>query len=154
MICIFMGQSWRYQYEFTFSLIWILLQKYLQISVCMYVCEYIQCMYSTCTIYIVYILVYIYIYTHTHTHTHMYKYTFFQCVLSRVQLFVTLWTIAHQAPLSLGFSRQRYWSGLPFPTPDIYTSVYLLISLLYKLRGLRSNDPSSNNNNQHPILCS
>ena len=33
--------------------------------------------------------------------------------LSRVRLFVTLWTVAHQAPLSLGFSRQGYWSGLP-----------------------------------------
>ena len=38
-------------------------------------------------------------------------------VLSRVQLFVTLWTIACQAPLSLGFSKQGYWSGLPFPLP-------------------------------------
>ena len=34
---------------------------------------------------------------------------------SRVQLFVTLWTVAHRAPLSMGFSRQKYWSGLPFP---------------------------------------
>ena len=34
---------------------------------------------------------------------------------SRVQLFATLWTIAHQAPLSMGFSRQEYWSGLPYP---------------------------------------
>ena len=31
--------------------------------------------------------------------------------------FVTLWTIAHQAPLSMGFSRQEYWSGLPFSSP-------------------------------------
>ena len=40
------------------------------------------------------------------------------CVLSRsssVQLFATLWTIAHQAPLSMGFSRQEYWSGFPCP---------------------------------------
>ena len=37
--------------------------------------------------------------------------------LSRVQLFATLWSIAHQAPLSIGFSRQEYWSGLPFPFP-------------------------------------
>ena len=37
--------------------------------------------------------------------------------LSRVQLLETLWTIAHQAPLSKGFSRQEYWSGLPFPSP-------------------------------------
>ena len=42
------------------------------------------------------------------------------CVLSRysrVQLFVTPWTVAHQAPLSMGFSRQEYWSGLPCPSP-------------------------------------
>ena len=38
--------------------------------------------------------------------------------LSRVQLFATLWTIAHQAPLSMGFSRQEYWSGLPFPPSE------------------------------------
>ena len=42
------------------------------------------------------------------------------CVLShfsRVQLCVVLWTVAHQASLSLEFSRQGYWSGLPFPPP-------------------------------------
>ena len=37
--------------------------------------------------------------------------------LSGVQLFATLWTIACQAPLSIGFSRQRYWSGLAFLSP-------------------------------------
>ena len=36
---------------------------------------------------------------------------------SSVRFFVTLWTVAHQAPLSMGFSRQEYWSGLPFPPP-------------------------------------
>ena len=36
--------------------------------------------------------------------------------LSHVQLFVTLWTVARQAPLSMEFHRQGYWSGLPFPT--------------------------------------
>ena len=36
---------------------------------------------------------------------------------SRVQLLVTLWTVARQAPLSMGFSRQEYWSGLPCPPP-------------------------------------
>ena len=36
--------------------------------------------------------------------------------ISPIQLFVTLWTVAHQAPLSLGFSRQEYWSRLPFPS--------------------------------------
>ena len=37
--------------------------------------------------------------------------------LSRVQLFVTPWTVDYQAPPSMGFSRQEYWSGLPFPSP-------------------------------------
>ena len=37
--------------------------------------------------------------------------------LSRVRLFATPWTVACQAPLSMGFSRQEYWSGLPFPSP-------------------------------------
>ena len=42
------------------------------------------------------------------------------CVLGRfshVRLFVTPWTIGRQAPLSMGFSRHEYWSGLPFPSP-------------------------------------
>ena len=39
------------------------------------------------------------------------------CILSCVQLFATPWTIDHQAPLSIGFCRQEYWSGLPFPSP-------------------------------------
>ena len=38
-------------------------------------------------------------------------------MLSRISLFSTLWTIAHQAPLSMGLSRQEYWSGLSFPSP-------------------------------------
>ena len=38
--------------------------------------------------------------------------------LSRVRLSVTPWTIAHQAPPSMGFSRQEYWSGLPFPSAN------------------------------------
>ena len=37
--------------------------------------------------------------------------------LSCVRLFVTPWTVAYQAPPSVGFSRQEYWSGLPFPSP-------------------------------------
>ena len=38
-------------------------------------------------------------------------------VLSHVRLFVTPWTVAHQAPLSMGFPCQESWNGLPFPTP-------------------------------------
>ena len=42
------------------------------------------------------------------------------CVLSlfsRAQLFVTPWIVARQAPLSMGFSRHKYWNGVPFPGP-------------------------------------
>ena len=37
--------------------------------------------------------------------------------LSHVRLFATPWTVAHQAPLPMGFPRQEYWSGFPFPSP-------------------------------------
>ena len=46
-------------------------------------------------------------------------------LLSRVQLFETPWTVAYQAPLSLGFSRQEYWSGVPLPSPKKYTRLCL-----------------------------
>ena len=39
-------------------------------------------------------------------------------LLSRVQLFTTPWTVGHQAPPSMEFSRQQYWRGLPFPSPS------------------------------------
>ena len=42
--------------------------------------------------------------------------------LSRVQLLATPWTAAYQAPPSMGFSRQAYWSGVPFPSPGKVTS--------------------------------
>ena len=48
-----------------------------------------------------------------HTHTHV-------CMLSHfshVRLLATLWTVAHQVPLSMGFSRPEHWSGLPHPLP-------------------------------------
>ena len=47
--------------------------------------------------------------------------------LSRVRLFATPWTIAYQAPPAMGFSRQEYWSRLPFPSPYIYIyHIYVL----------------------------
>ena len=50
------------------------------------------------------------------------EYTMLLCVcvqlLCRVQLIVTPWTVAHQAALPMGFPRQEYWSGLPFPPPE------------------------------------
>ena len=39
--------------------------------------------------------------------------------LSCVRLFATPWTVAYQAPLSMGFSRQEYWSRLPLPSPPV-----------------------------------
>ena len=45
--------------------------------------------------------------------------TLVMCVCSRVQFFATLWTVALQSLPSMGFSRQDYWSGLPFPSPDL-----------------------------------
>ena len=38
-------------------------------------------------------------------------------LLSHIQLSATPWTVAHEAPLSMGFPRQEYWDGLPFPSP-------------------------------------
>ena len=54
------------------------------------------------------------------------------CVLScfsRVGLRATLWTAAHQAPPSTGFSRQEYWSGLPFPSPLRFAISLLLLCI-------------------------
>ena len=54
--------------------------------------------------------------------------------LSRVKLFATPWTVAHQAPLSTGFSRQEFWSGLPFPSPrGIFPAQGLNLCLLHLL---------------------
>ena len=73
---------------------------------------------------------YMYRYTHTNMHS-----IILACLLShfgRIQLFTTLWTVARQAPLSMGFSRQEYWSGLPCPPPgdfpDSQTELTSLVS--------------------------
>ena len=50
------------------------------------------------------------------------------CLLShfsRVLPSVTLWTMARQTPLSMGFLRQEYWSGLPFPSPRIIVTIFI-----------------------------
>ena len=60
-----------------------------------------------------YIYIY-YIYIYTHTYTQIYIHTYMVCVLSCVWFFATPWTVGHQAPLSMEFSRQEYWGGLPF----------------------------------------
>ena len=55
-----------------------------------------------------------------------------------VRLFATLWAVAQQAPLSMGFSRQEYWSGLPRPSPgdlpDLGIELKSLISLALAVR--------------------
>ena len=55
------------------------------------------------------------------------------CMLShfsRVQFFATLWTVACQVPQSMGFPRQEYWNGLPFPSPGIFLTQRLNPCLL------------------------
>ena len=62
---------------------------------------------------------------------------------SRVQLLATPWTIAYQAPPSMGFSRQEYWSGWPFPSPYLYDDAYNVIrEWIFK----RINPTNSNEN--------
>ena len=71
---------------------------------------------------------------------------YFTCVcypLSRVRLFVTPRTVAHQASLSMEYSRQEYWSGLPFPSPEelpnpgieLWSPAWQADSLLFELQG-------------------
>ena len=54
--------------------------------------------------------------------------------LSRVRLLATPWTAAYQAPLSMGFSRQEYWSGVPLPSPKEINPEYSLEGLMLKLK--------------------
>ena len=68
--------------------------------------------------------------------------------LSRVRLFAAPWTVAYQAPLSMGSSRQEYWSGLPLPSPSdrssylldlsVYLSIYLSSVYLFIYHGVPS----------------
>ena len=71
--------------------------------------------------------------------------------LSRVQLFVTLWTVAHQAPLSMGFSRQEYWRRLSCPPPGVFSTQGLdlcLFCLLPWEMGSLSPAPTGKSRNQ------
>ena len=52
--------------------------------------------------------------------------------LSRVRLFATPWTVVHQAPLSMRFSRQEYWSGLPFFSPRNFPDPGIELRLLHR----------------------
>ena len=59
-------------------------------------------------------------------------------LLSRAQLLVTPWTAAHQAPPSMGFSRQEYWSGVPLSSP--WDQVYLALKMMVRLGRVKPED--------------
>ena len=73
-------------------------------------------------------------------------------LLSHVPLFATLWTVAHQAPLPMGFSRQGYWSGLLLPSPrgqkililQLNNAKFTVFKELVKVRLIEKNIISSN----------
>ena len=58
--------------------------------------------------------------------------------LSRVRLFMTPWTAAHQAPLSMGLSRQEYWSGVPLPSPNYCTIALIAYAIKVILKILQA----------------
>ena len=70
---------------------------------------------------------------------------------------MTPWTVARQAPLSMGFSRQEYWSGLPFPSPEDLpdqgiepgSPALQTDSLLFELQGCPSNVNNTHINHPH-----
>ena len=75
--------------------------------------------------------------------------------VSCVQLFLTLWTVAHQASPSMGFSRQEYWSGLPFPSPgDLTDPGIKLRSPALQADSLPSEPPGNTNNHVYAIINS
>ena len=87
-------------------IIYIHIYMYIYVYMCIYIIYMYTYIYITC---ILYIYIYIYIYT---------------CVvlksLQSCQILCNLWTVAYQAPLSMGFSRQECWSGFPCPPPEIF----------------------------------
>jgi len=56
--------------------------------------------------------------------------------LSRVRLLATPWTAAYQAPPSMGFSRQEYWSGVPLPSPVISLLSGILRNAIFDISGV------------------
>ena len=71
--------------------------------------------------------------------------------LSRVRLFSTAWTVAHQAPLSMGFYRDEYWSELPFPPPgDLLHQVIKPMSPAWQVDSLPLSHQGSPKSSVHP----
>ena len=75
--------------------------------------------------------------------------------ISHVQLFATLWAVAHQAPLSMGFSRQEYWSGLTCPSPgdlpDLGIEPWILHLLPWEAGSLPLGSPKKPNDVQNTV---
>ena len=71
-----------------------------------------------------------YIIYNMHIILYIYLYTMWLCA-QQVRFFATLWTVAHHTPLSMGFSRQEYWSGVPFPPPEDLPDQGLNLHLLH-----------------------
>ena len=69
---------------------------------------------------------------------------------SRLQLFVTPWTVAHQDPLSMESSRQEYWSGLPFPTPMF---AFLMLKDFSSFQYFATSNNAAVNNLVHIYFC-
>ena len=66
-------------------------------------------------------------------------------LLSHVQLFVTPWTVANQAPLSMGFSKQEYWSGWPLPSSSstaFFSSYFILEITVLQIQNSHFPNPS------------
>ena len=68
--------------------------------------------------------------------------------LSRVWLFATPWTVAYQAPPSMGFSRQQCWSGVPLPSPSFTSTFHLFLVLYSKFKSQRWLSKENNTRNQ------
>ena len=73
--------------------------------------------------------------------------------LSHVQLLATPWTVTHQGPLSMGFSRQEYWSKWPFPSPGIFPNQGLNPSLFGLLHRQVDSLPPCHRKPQSSIWC-
>ena len=73
--------------------------------------------------------------------------------LSRVRLFTTPWTAAYQAPPSMGFSRQEYWSGVPLPSPMDYTDHGILQARILEWVAFPFSRGSSQPRNRTQISC-
>ena len=74
------------------------------------------------------------------------------CVLSRIRLSMTLWTVGRQAPLSVGFLRQEYWRGLPFPPLGDLPDPGIEPASTALAGGFFTTEPPGQPNHQDPIL--